>query len=250
MQKIFRLLIALYSVLLNVACTPSALPVLEEQVSISHLKSLCKGEHHLITGNYYIHGVVIATDWLGEMNNSAVIIDESGGVEFGIESHNIAERLPVYSEVVIRCNGLMLARIGGKIKLGVTATGDFPLDNINDKIFDHYITILGSTSDMVPAQTKHFSEIGVGDISSFVRFDNVRICDEEQGLTWCDMEEGEPVTTFRTLVNREGERFSVRILSTCRYANDKIPTKDMSVAGVIDYSDNRPFLQIVNNLII
>lgn len=249
MQKILRQLVLVFSALLAVACSPSANPSREAEVSIAHLKSLCKGEHHLITEGYYVRGVVVATDWLGELNKRAVIMDESGGLEIAIELSNVAELLPIYSEVVVRCNGLMLARIGGKIELGMAPTGDFPLDNIDDERVSHYISIVGISDDVAP-QTKQFSEIGVGDISSFVRFDNVRICDEEQGLTWCESEEGGLVTTYRTLINRGGESFAVRILPTCHYADEEMPTKEMSVVGVIDYSDNRPFLQIVNNLII
>ena len=251
MQMIFRLVILLISAAVICGCSPS--PNGEHQqsetVSIAYLKSLCKGDHYRIVNNYSIKGIIVATDWLGELYKSAIIVDETGGLEFAIDSHNINERLPVFTEVTINCNGLMLARIGSKIELGMPPTGDFPLDNIDDVMFDRYIRVVGASS-AVNAPTKLFSEIGVADISNLVRFENVRICDEEQGLAWCDLEEGKPITTFRTLVDRAGERFAVRILSTCHYAEEDMPTKEISVIGVIDYSDNRHFLRIVNKAIL
>ena len=171
--------------------------------------------------------------------------DSSGSLEFTIESKNIKEKIPLYSEVEISCNGLMLARIGSNIELGVPPSGNFPLDNINDETFDRYISIKGIDEDF-SVEAKRFSEIGSEDIGCVVRFDNVRICDEEQGLTWCDFEEGQPVTTYRTIVNSEGERFAVRTLPTCRYADEEMPSNEISVIGVIDYSDNRYFIRIVN----
>ena len=141
-----------------------------------------------------------------------------------------------------------MARIGSKIVLGAAAAGDFPLDNIDDEMFDRYIRIVGYNSD-VSVPTKRFSEIGVEDVGNIVRFEDVRICDEEQGLAWCDGEEGEPITTFRTLVDRDGERFALRTLSTCHYAEENMPKNKISVIGAIDYSDNRHFLRIVNKTI-
>lgn len=219
------------------------------EVSIAYLKSICTGDHCRIVNDYVVRGVVVATDWLGELQKSVVVVDDSGGLEIAIDSRNISAHLPIYSEVSIFCNGLMLARVGGKIELGAPPTEDFLLDNISEDMLGRYIRVTGVCNDFVPP-TKRFVDISAGDVSNIVRFDNVRICDEEQGLLWCDVEEGKAVTTYRTLIDGEGNRFAVRILSTCHYAKDKIPTKEISVVGVIDYSNNRYFLRIVNKSII
>ncbi len=232
--------------LLFIGCSaPESTSTEPKEVSIAYLKSLCRGDHYRIVNDYTVRGVVVATDWLGEMNKSAVIVDSSGGLEFAIDSRHIYEHLPILSEIEILCNGLMLARIGGKIELGAPPTGAFPLDNIDDEMFERYIRVVGTCSDFVP-QTKQFTEISAEDISSIVRFDNVRICEEEQGLSWCDIEDGKPITTYRTLIDNEGNTFAIRTLGTCHYAKEKMPTKEISVTGVIDYSDNRYFLRIVN----
>lgn len=250
---IFRLLIRLFSVVVLSACADShggdSGEYAPQEVSIAYLKSLCKGSHYRIVNDYVVRGVVVATDWLGEMNKSAVIVDESGGLEFAVNSRNISEHLPIYSEVTIFCNGLMLARIGGKIELGIAPTAEFPLDNIDDEMFGRYIRVTGVCEDFVPT-TKRFSEVGVEDIGNIVRFNDVRICDEEQGLSWCDICDDEVVTTYRTLIDSEGNNFAVRTLSTCDYAKEKMPAKEISVVGIIDYSDNRYFLRIVNKWII
>ena len=247
---ILRILSIICSLVLILGCSNTESQSTQaEKVSIAYLKSLCHGDHYRITSDYIVEGVIIATDWLGEMNKSAVIVDRSGGLEFAIDSRNISGYLPIYSEVEILCNGLMLARVGGKIELGAPPTGSFPLDNIDDEMLDRYIRVVGSCSDFVPA-TKRFPDIGVSDISAVVRFDNVRICDEEQGLSWCDIEDGKPVTTYRTLIDRDGNTFAVRTLASCHYATEDMPAKEVSVVGVIDYSDNRNFLRIVNKWII
>lgn len=247
---IFRLLTALFSFAFLLSCESNeglGGSTLKE-VSIAHLKSLCRGEHRLIVENISVRGVVVATDWLGELHNSAIIIDETGGLEFAIDLNNVSEELPLNSEITILCNGLMLARIGGSIKLGASPTGDFPLDNIDSESLSRYIRIVGLDNSVKPT-TKRIDEICLSDICTFVKFDNLRICNEEQNLAWCDTVDGEVVTTYRTFVDREGNTLALRTLSTCDYSMVAIPTNEISVAGVIDYSDNRPFLTIVNKAI-
>ena len=250
---IFRFIAILFSLLYFISCTnlqnENATPSSSQEVSIAHLKSLCKGDHYRIVNDYTIRGVVVATDWLGELNKSAIIVDESGGWEFAIDSRDIKQHLPIYSEVTILCNGLMLARIGGKIELGAIPTGDFPLDNIDDEMFDRYIRVVGVCEDFVPP-TKRISEIGVADISSVVRVDNLRLCSEEQGLKWCDTVDGKAETTSRTFVDSKGNTLEIRTLSSCSYALEEIPQNEITVIGAIDYSDNRYFLRIVNKWII
>ena len=246
---IFRLLIAIFSALMLSACYAShggeGEAYAPTEVSIAHLKSLCKGSHYRVVNDYMVRGVVVATDWLGELNNSAIIVDESGGLEIALDCRHIGDNLPIYSEITLLCNGLMLARIGGKIEIGAPPTAEFPLDNIDDEVFGRYIRVVGICEDFEPA-TKRFSEIGIEDIGNIVRIDNVRVCEEEQGLLWCDLEEDKPITTYRIFLDKEGNNFAIRTLGTCHYAKEKMQTKEISVVGIIDYSDNRYFLRIVN----
>lgn len=248
---IFRLLGIIGSILLLGSCTTLGNVDKREpkSVTIAYLKSLCAGDHYRIVDDYVVRGVVVATDWLGEMNKSAIIVDDSGGLEFALDIYNVGERLPIYSEVEIFCNGLMLARVGGKIELGAPPTGDFLLDNIDETMLDRYIRIVGICSDFAPP-VKQFAALGVEDIGSLVRFDNVRLCDEEQGLSWCDVVDNEVVTTYRTFIDSEGNTLALRTLATCYYATEPMPTKEISVIGIVDYSDNRYFLRVVNKLFI
>lgn len=251
---ISRLLITLISLIAICGCSgnpnggvdySSDLPLGE--ISVAYLKSMCKGDHYRITSDCTLRGVVVANDWLGEFNKSVVIVDRSGGVEVAIDSFNLAEKLPIYSEVELFCNGLMLARIGGKIELGAPSSGDFPIANIEEEMIGRYIRVLG-TCEEFETKTKLFSEVGAADISALLRFENIRLCDAECGLSWCDMVDGEAVTTYRTFVDRAGNTIPIRTLSTATYAADKIPTNEIPVEGVIDYSDNRYFLRIANKV--
>ena len=247
---ILRLSTLLISLLLLLSCSDSDSDTLPNsgEVSIAYLKSLCKGDHYRIVNDYTIKGTVVANDWLGELNKSIIVVDQSGGIEIAIESHKTYELAPLYSEIEILCNGFTLSRIGGKIELGAEPTGDFPLDNIEKEAFSKAAKIVGSNSTF-SATTLLISELSVEHISSIAQFNRLRICDEEQGLSWCDIAEGEIITTYRHLVDERGDTLAVRTLPTCTYALEIIPQKEISVAGAIDYSNNRYFLRILNQWI-
>ena len=244
---ISRLILTLISLLTLCACHIEPSEQKATDVSIAYLKSLCVGSHYRINSDYRLRGVIIASEWLGELYNSIIIKDESGHLEVMVDVEDVATRLPIYSEVEICCNGLMLARVGGKIEMGLPSTSDFALDNINDEVVDNHIRIIGQNSEISP-ETKRFDDIDASDISSIVRFEDVRIACEE-GQRWCDTLDGEVVTTYRTLVDSEDNTFAIRILPTSHYALDEMPTDEISVIGAIDYADDRYFLTIVNGWI-
>lgn len=242
---ISRVLAIVISALLTISCHKGERMSRGGVISIAHLKSLCRGDHYPIVDDYRLRGVVVANSWLGEFPASVVVVDESGGVEVSIESPNLDKELPIYSEVEILCSGLMLARIGGKVALGARSDDDFPLANIDGELLSRYIRRTGRSREFTPV-TKRFDELSNDDISSLCRFNRVRICDEERGMKWCDTLDGELVTTYRTLVDADGNRLEVCTLPTCRYALEDIPLNEISVIGVIDYSDNRHFIRIAN----
>lgn len=240
-------ILAIYISLLSIASCYSIQnsPVEGGDISIAHLKSLCRGENYRITNDYRIRGVVVANNWLGEFPQSIIVMDRSGGIEVAIEDAISDNPIKIYSEVEILCNGLMLARTGGKISLGVPPTGDFPLDNIPEVMIGRYIRTTGYCSDFVPS-SKRFSDITPSDISSLILFRNIRLCSEEHGLRWCDVADSIAITTYRSFIDSEGDTLTIRTLPSCIYAKEVIPTNEISVAGVVDYANNRYFLRIAN----
>ena len=236
------------SLLLLIACNAPNETIVE-RVSIAHLKSLCSGDHYHIGRDLAFEGVVVDTSWSDDRFDNIIVVDESGGVEVMISLNDNKNALPIYSRVRILCNDLTLARIGGKIALGVASSDDYPLEEIGAEMLGRKIRIVGYCDNLSPA-TKQLSDIHTRDISNIFRFESLRICDEEQGLGWCDIVEGKPVTTYRTFINSKGETIAIRISESSHYAFERIPANEISVIGVLDYSDNRYFIRLVNRGVI
>lgn len=249
-RSIYLWLLPMVAVL-TISCDKGANGVAEPsgEVTIAYLKSLCTGERHTIVGDCYIRGVVVANDWLGEFYKSIVVVDDSGGIEIAIESESISSWLPIYSEVEIFCGGMELARVGGKVELGSEPTGDFLLDNIDESRAQRVIKRVGVVEDYSPRRCD-IGDIELSDISSVVWIEGVRVADAEQGLAWCDVVDGEPQTTMRTLVDGGGSTLGVRTLATSAYATQKIPSATFAVVGVVDASGGEYFLRIINQMIL
>jgi hypothetical protein len=218
-------------------------------VSIAHLKAMCRGERAIVAEECYVEGVVVANDWLGEYPKSVVVVDDSGGLEIAIEAEKIYTWLPIYSRVKLFCGGRNLARVGGKVVLGASPTGDFPIDNIPEWEARRSFKVVGVAEEF-SFPTMRIADIGLADVSRAVRIDGVRVTDAESGLSWCDMVDDTAQTTMRTLIDREGNTIGVQTLASCAYGENKIPTTEFSVVGVVDAANGECFLRIINGAIL
>lgn len=218
-------------------------------VSIAYLKAMCHGERAIVADECYIEGVVVANDWLGEYPKRVVVVDDSGGLEINIEAEKIYTWLPIYSRVKLFCGGRTLARVGGNVVLGASPTGDFPIDNIPEWEARRSFNVVGVAEEF-SFPTMRIADIGLADVSRAVRIDGLRVVDAELGLSWCDMVDGVTQTTMRTLVDREGNTIGVQTLASCAYGENKIPTTEFSVVGVVDAANGECFLRIINGAIL
>lgn len=249
-----RLLIPLISLIAAVACDASSsleYPVNgtggnPKAVSVAYLKSLCRSGIYDIAEDLTISGTVMANDWLGEYYKSIIVLDDTGGIEIDIDLPALYRAIPVYSRVTVFCNGMTLARIGGKTVLGAHPTGDFPVDGIDGGLISRYVRIDSESGDDRKPAIRGFSEISATDIGAFVCFMDIAADLDDTNGKWCDTADGKYVTTTRYIIS-DDDRFGIRTLGTCRYADEAIPVGRFSVAGIIDYSGGEYYLRIVNH---
>lgn len=249
-----RLPITLISLIAAVACDVSSSLEYPENgngsnpkaVSVAYLKSLCRSGIYDITEDMTISGTVMANDWLGEYYKSIVVLDDTGGIEIDINQSALYRTIPVYSRVTVFCNGMTLARVGGKTVLGAHPTGDFPVDGIDGGLISRYVRIDSESGDDRKPAIHRFSEISAADIGAFVCFMDIAADLDGSNGKWCDTVDGKYVTTTRYITDGDG-RFGIRTLGTCRYADEAIPAGRFSVAGIIDYSGGEYYLRIVNH---
>jgi hypothetical protein len=217
--------------------TPLVYEEVASHVSISYLKSLCKGALYTITEDVWIEWRVVGNDAYGEFPYSLVIEDQYGGIEVVIDRTELHKEFESGCAVQIYCNGLALADYGGKIQLGAPPTADYTIDRIPERLFSRHLRRTDAPAvDMLP-RTIVFGDVRPALITTYVRFDNVAFVREEIGLPLCDRdpETGRTVATDRRLVDVRGDTLLLRTAATCTYADEPIPEGTGSFRGILDY---------------
>lgn len=237
------------SLLLAVGCNSASSPEYEEipddtKISIAGLKALCDGRSYLpVTRDATLCGSVVANDLYGEFYHEIVIQDQSGGISVALESEDLAHDFPIGKQVEVLCNGLALYDYGGKIRLGAPTQENLPAEIPADE-FARFLRT--PNLDLVPPLPRRISldEVDNRLIDTRVRFDGVRFA--KPGRCWCDRDSlnGRTLTTEHEILDESGNRFTVRVLWNCSYADEPTPSGAGAMIGIVDYFGGKFSLRI------
>ena len=254
--SISRLLLVL--LLLFFACDRSTVPNFKHEEgeslrTIAYLKSLARGTSTPITEDIRIEGIVVGNDLFGEFYKTLIINDKSGGITLSIDAARLADSFPIGLPVTLYCQGLVLGDYGGKIELGTmpAAGDDYAVGRIAADDLPKYL----QRRDVAGAQqpqpdTITFAEVGEYQMDRFVCFERVHFADADGHTAWCDVDSlGQPLATERTLLNATGQQFTVRTVASCTYAAESLPPGVGTVAGIIDYFNDKYTLRITDRRI-
>lgn len=262
-----RAIAALIISILLAGCTNATKPVYEELpddtteeglVGIDYLKTLATGRSTTIDKDILIEGYVIANDFRNEFYKKIVIDDGRGGIEIDIDRRQLYQLIPLHAYIQVSCNGLALGRSGGKFTLGAPPTGEYATDRIAAAEISRYIKLTDEFMMPEPTETT-VDGLAVEHISRYVCIRNLRVTDEEAGLSWCSLtgyedDDGDEDDIYLTYTDRhftddEGHILTVRTLNRCDYGNERMPLYPVSLAGIIDYADDRYIMRISNHRI-
>lgn len=221
------------------------------EVSIAHLKSLCRSQAEAIKEDLIIVGRVVANDKLGELNRAIAIMDDTAGVELKIDVDYVDLEIPLYSEVAIRCSGLWLGREGEKIVLGSEPTSHYVVDRIASNELFNIVKRVTLPNDMPMSRRRTIAEVNPLDMNCLVRIENIRFTEAEDGLRWCDIDEqtGRYITTLRYAEDDTGV-IGVVVDGNCDYRMENIPTEVVTCYAIVDSYASQRVLRITNHGVI
>ena len=210
------------------------------KVSIAYLQSIATERSIHISQDIYIEGCVVANDKLYEIEKGAVIADDSGGIELKIENDYINDIIPLFSHVKLRCSGLNIGREGARLVIGAKPTGEYVVDRLPSEEIFNYISFLSDDLTAPSSATIEIDEIDSRSVLRYVRFEDMKLCAEEQGAKWCDTDaenNNRYTTTVRHFVR---DRDTLRVVTSgeCYYASEYIPTTRLTLIGIIDWYDD------------
>lgn len=217
--------------------------------SISVLKSLYNSGPTRIVQDLSIQGYIVANDDSGEFYKEVVVEDDTGGIVVSIDDDALYAVCPLFSFVTVNCRGLALGSEGGTLMLGIYPAGEYVVDRIPAAERNRYLSVTAAAARREPILLT-FETLAPHHISRYVRFDNVRFADS--GKTWCDRnpETGEPETTDRTLLDRNGTALTVRTDRRCDYAGKLLPKGEGTLCGIIEYFNGEYRLRVTNHEIL
>ena len=251
MRRIAHLLISIILLIYPSACNKSNgdfdLPPYNT-ISIAHLKSMAIGSSRIIADDIAIEGYILANDLFGEFYKSIILCDDSGGIEILVDTENSAVEFPVFTHLTVFCSSLYIGNYGGKIELGTKPTGAYNINHIAKSDFTRFFKLDKTNIKDIKAQRVTIDAITPRHSGNYIRLEDVTF-GTQAGMTWCDTapENGHPITTERTISDRDGNTLVVRVLSHYAYGNKKIPSGYGTIQGVVEYFNNKPSLRIVNN---
>ncbi|MBI1226819.1 MAG: hypothetical protein GC192_16405 [Bacteroidetes bacterium] len=214
-------------------------PGLTANATIAQLKALhTLGELETITEDWIVKATVVADDASGNLYQSFVIQDETGGIMVKIETADSYTLYPVGREIYIKCKGLVIGDYNNLYQLGGFITDDGQLGNII-KISDHLVR--GKKGTPPVPKVKTISELNFDDVNTLVTVTNVQFVVSDTAFTFAD-----PVT--RTTYNRDledcnGVSLLVRTSGYADFAGVSLPEGGGNLTGILQiYRSDLQFL--------
>lgn len=201
-----------------------------------------------ITEDIYIVGDVLLTDKYGELTNAIVIADESTGVMIELDMEDIEHTFPMQSRVEVCCAGLWLGSVGPKLILGAEPLGEYVVDKISSTRVQNYIIPVAKNSDTPTLWHREIAELEYRDILCPVVVEGVTLVAEQVGLEWTDSDiiTMQPVTTVRHFCNGN-DTLRVVTDARCLYATELIPSRSLTLTGILDWYGGDIALRITNH---
>lgn len=186
---------------------------------------------------------VISSDSASNFYETVTLMDETGGIEFKINSSEIYLKyaLKPGQKVLVRINDLALDKYNGVYQLGLPITDIYnganvlEVDKIAPNNVNKYFQLSGRKENLVPIKLK-ISEITSEHISKLVTIDSVQFWNPNTTYAV----DGE--TTNRIVVDKHGNQIALRNSGYSKFKNEMLPTGSGSITGVLStYGTTRQF---------
>ncbi len=227
---------------------PDTDPNLEVNLTIQQLKDLYKGESVEITEDYTISGIVISDDQAGNVYQTLVIQDETGGIGFRVQRTDLFTDFPFGRKVYVKLKGLWIGAYNGLNQVGLGDDGQGSVTLIPAAFVDDFF-VKGPRNQKVEPL-----EISIPDLSSkyqnmLIKLKDVQFISSEAGsATYADAVKKQTENTM--LEDCDGNQIIVRTSGYATFAGDVVPDGKGDVVAIyqIFRTDNQLLLNKVSDV--
>ena len=234
------LLVALVATTLTTSCIkdkfdepvqlPDVDPNLEVNLTIEQLKDLYKTEPVEITEDYTISGVVISDDKDGNVYQTLIIQDATGGVGFRVLRTDLFTDYPYGRKVYVKLKGLWVGAYNNLIQVGSADDGAGSVEAIPAAFVGDFF-IKGPRN-----QTVTPLEISIADLSSkyqntLIKLKDVEFISSQAGIaTYADAVKKLSAST--NLEDCNGNKIEVRTSGYSKFAAEVVPAGKGDVVAI------------------
>lgn len=216
------------------------------EISVAYLRSLATERAVGLKYDYTIRGYVVANDKYDEVSSCFVVADATGGVQVEVDMLDVDIYVPLFSRVTLRCSGLSLGRVGGKICLGTESEDEYVVGRIAEEEVYNRVKLDTTSTTPITAQRRHIADLSIHDMLQYLRIDSLYAID--RGSVWTDVDAltGDRLTTVRRFSDG---RDTLRVVTSgrCQYAEYDLPDGLVSLFGVVDWYDGDIAFRLSNH---
>ncbi|MCZ2394319.1 MAG: DUF5689 domain-containing protein [Chitinophagales bacterium] len=200
---------------------PDVDPNLAVNMTIEELKNLYKGKTDTITGDYIITGTVISDDQQGNVYQTLIIQDATGGVGFRVQRSDLFTDFPFGRKVYVKLKGLSIGAYNNLIQLGLGDDGQGSVNTIGAEFVEDFI-VKGPRNQTVIPKEITIAELSEKYQNTLIKLKDVQFIESEAGVaTYADAVK--KLSKSTKLEDCSGKTIELRTSGYAKFAGNVVP---------------------------
>lgn len=210
--------------------TPDEDPNLAVTHTIAQVKDLYSTEPVLIQEDIIIQGVVISDDEAGNVYQTLVIQDETGGISFRIRRTDLFTDFPFGRKVYVKMNGLTIGAYRNLIQVGQGDDGQGGVNPIEQAFVDDFF-VKGPRNQVVTPKVVSISELNNSYQNTLIKLVDVQFKSANAGKNTYSDAVKKQYGNY-DLEDCNGKYVVVRTSGYAKFGADTLPTGKGSVVAI------------------
>lgn len=190
------------------------------------MDSICHGDEQFI-----VKATVVSSDEGGNFYKCMVLEDETGAIQFQINTSGLCSSYPPGQTVYLNCKGLVVGNYHGVRQIGWIYNGE--VGRVDGHFLEQYLTKDGLPQPLTPRDINTPGDVtNSNNVCRLVRIHNCEFEDDVVGKPWSE----ETTTTSRKIKSINGVAVSNLVVRTSNYAKFRkayVPSGSGDLIGIL-----------------
>ncbi|MDO5510384.1 MAG: DUF5689 domain-containing protein [Weeksellaceae bacterium] len=211
--------------------------------NISEVKNMVNQENPAtpvpLPADVVFEGYVISTDETGNFFKTLAIQDSrtnpTAGLQLELDKTNTYTNFPVGSKILVRANGLYIAKHRGPIKVGRLGSDNFPIERLADNLVFAHVNL--ACDPIQPIEPKVYTSIAEArqesNLNTLIRLEGVQFRNAGNGETFFDAANAFGGASNVIVEDQSGATIQLRNSQYATFAAEILPDGSGSLTAVL-----------------